>query len=150
MPGPSRSRLAGRFFPAPSGAGEDDRSGSVGSLDPERDDSFASVLSLIREFHDMEEPAGIVPNCCKTSLSPVYGLQSESSLALHLPTSPLLESLLEDVNSALAKFVEDETVHGFIPIPSRRQRRYYRTSPLFSWSVLDPSRLGLDYARACE
>ena len=36
MPGPSRSRLAGRFSPAPSGAVEDDRSGSVGSLDPER------------------------------------------------------------------------------------------------------------------
>ena len=47
MPNPSRSRLAGRFSPAPSGAGEDDWSGSVGSLDPERDDSFASVLSLI-------------------------------------------------------------------------------------------------------
>ena len=66
----------------------------------------------------MEEPAGIAPNSCKTSLSPVYGLQSESPAALHLPTSPLLESLLEDVNSALAKFVEDQIVHGFIPIPS--------------------------------
>ena len=76
----------------------------------------------------MEEPAGVAPNCCKTSLAPVYGLQSESSPALHLPTSPLLESLIEDVNSALAKFVEDQTVHGFIPIPSRWQRRYYRTS----------------------
>ena len=77
MPGPSRSRLAGRFSPTPSGTGEDDPSGSVGSLDPERDDSFASVLSLIREFHDMEEPAGIAPNRCKASLALVYGLQSE-------------------------------------------------------------------------
>ena len=128
MPGPSRSRFAGRFSPAPSGAGEDDRSGSVGSLDPERDDSFAPVLSLIRESHNMEEPASIAPNRCKTSLAPVYGLQSESSPALHLPTSSLLESLLEDVNSALAKFVEDQTVHGFIPIPSHRHRRYFRTS----------------------
>ena len=91
-------RLAGRFSPAPSGAGEDDRSGSVGSLDLERDDSFASVLSLIREFHNMEEPAGVAPNRCETSLAPVYGLQSESSPALHLPTSPLLESLIEDVH----------------------------------------------------
>ena len=128
MPGPSCSRLAGRFCPAPLGADEDDRSGSVGSLDPERDDSFASVLSLIREFHDMEEPAGIAPNRCKTFLAPVYGLQSESSPALHLPTSPLLESLLEDVNSALAKFVEDQTVHGFFPIKSLRHRMYHRTS----------------------
>ena len=47
MPDPSRSRLAGRSSPASSGAGEDDRSGSVGSLDPEQDDSFASVLSFI-------------------------------------------------------------------------------------------------------
>ena len=130
-PGPSCPRLAGRFSPAPLGAGEDDRSGSVGSLDPERDDSFASVLSLIREFHGMEEPAGIAPNRCKTSLAPVYGLQSESSPALHLPTSPLLESLVEGVNSALAKFVEDQTVHGFIPIPSRRH--LVRTRSLQAW-----------------
>ena len=115
---PSRSRLAGRSSPAPSGAGEDDRSGSVGSLDPERDELFASVLSLIREFHYIEEPAGVAPNRCKTSLAPVYGLQLESSPALHLLTSPLLEALIEDVNSALAKFVEDQSVHGFIPFPS--------------------------------
>ena len=131
VPGLSRSRLAGRFYPASLSAGEDDRSGSVLSLDPERDDSFASVLSLIREFHNMEEPAGVAPNRCKTSLAPVYGLQSESSLALHLLTSPLLESLIEDVNSALAKIVENQTVHGFIPIPRRRHRRYYRTTSSF-------------------
>ena len=83
--------------------------------------SFESLTTL-------EEPAGIAPNRCKTSLAPVYSIQSESSPALHLPTSPLLESLLEDVDSALAKFVEDQTVHGFILIPSRRHRRYYRTS----------------------
>ena len=48
MPSPSRSRLAGRSSPTPSGAGEDDQSGSVSSLNPEGDNSFASVLSLIR------------------------------------------------------------------------------------------------------
>ena len=42
-----------------------------------------------------------------------------------------MEALIEDVNSALAKFVENRTVHGFIPIPSRRHRRYYRTSSSF-------------------
>ena len=63
--------------------------------------------------------------------SPIYGLQSESSPALHLPLSPLLGSLLEDTNLALAKFVEDQTVHGFLPVPSRRDRRYYRTSSSF-------------------
>ena len=35
----------------------------------------------------MEEPASVAPNRCKTSLAPIYGLQSESSLALYLPLS---------------------------------------------------------------
>ena len=76
----------------------------------------------------MEEPAVVAPNQCKTSLALVYGLQSESSPALHLPLSPLLRSLLEDTNLALSKFVEDQTVHGFLPILGRRHRKYYRTS----------------------
>ena len=28
----------------------------------------------------------------------------------------------------LVKFMEDQTVHGFLPVPGRRQRRYYGTS----------------------
>ena len=55
-------------------------------------------------------------------------LQLESSPALHLPTSPLLRFLHEDTNSALSKFVEDQTVHGFLTVPGRRHQRYYRTS----------------------
>ena len=61
-------------------------------------------------------------------LALIYVLQSESSPSLHLPLSLLLRSLLEDTNLALSKFVEDQTVHGFLPVPSRRHRRYYRTS----------------------
>ena len=76
----------------------------------------------------MEEPASVAPNRCKTSLSQIYGLQSEPSLALHLPLSSLLWSLLEDTNLALPKFMEDQTVHGFLPVPGRRHRRYYRTA----------------------
>ena len=76
----------------------------------------------------MEEPASVALNRCKTSFAPVYGLQSELSPALHLPLSPLLGSLLEDTNSALSKFVEDQTVLGFLPIPGRWQRKYYRTT----------------------
>ena len=34
-----------------------------------------------------------------------------------------------DINSDLSKFMEDQTVHGFLPVPGRRQRRYYVTSP---------------------
>ena len=76
----------------------------------------------------MEEPASVAPNRCKTSLAPIYGLQSEPSPALHLPLSPLLRSLLEDTNLALSKFMEDQTVHGFFLVPNRRHRRYCRTS----------------------
>ena len=65
---------------------------------------------------------------CKTSLASIYGLMSEISPAFSLPASPLLRSLLDDINLALAKFLEDQTMHGFLPAPGRRQRRYYRTS----------------------
>ena len=123
----SRSGFHGQSSPTPSGAAEDDRDSVSGSVDLDRDDSFRAVLRLIREFHSLEEPASVAPNRCKTSLAPIYGLQSESSPALHLLLSPLLGSLLEDTNLALAKFVEDWTVHGFFLVPGRRHRRYYRT-----------------------
>ena len=129
-PGAARSRLefAGLSSPAPSSAAEDDGASTSNSLDLDWDDSFRAVLRLIREFHSMEVPASVAPNRCKTFVTPVYGLQSESSPAFHLPLSPLLGSLLEDTNSALSKFVENQTVHGFLPIPDRRQQKYYRTS----------------------
>ena len=76
----------------------------------------------------MEEPAGIPSAECKTSLASIYGLMSESSPAFHLSTSPLMRSLLDDTNLALSKCLEDQTVHGFLPVPGRRHRRYYRTS----------------------
>ena len=49
-------------------------------------------------------------------------------MALHLPTPLLLRSLFEGTNSVLAKFVEDQIIHGFLSVPGRRHRRYYRTS----------------------
>ena len=140
----SRSGFDGRSSPAPSGAAEDDHASANDLLDLDRDDSFRAVLRLIREFHSMEEPTSVAPNRCKTSLAPVYGLQSESSPALHLPLSPLLGSLLEDTNSALSKFVEDQTIHGFLPISGRRHWKYYRTSSS-SWSVYAPARIGLHH-----
>ena len=126
--GPSLSEYVGCSSHAPSGAGDDVRCSAFDSLDFDRDDSFRYVLRLIWEFHSLEEPASVAPNRCETSLVPVYGLQSESSPVLHLPLSPLLRSLLEDTNSALAKFVEVQTVHDFLPIPGRRHQIYYRTS----------------------
>ena len=67
-----------------------------------------SVLGLIRSFHGMEEPAGVPSARCKTSLASAYGLMSEVSPAFTLPASPLVRSLLDDTNLALAKFLEDQ------------------------------------------
>ena len=119
---------ADRQSPSPSGVADDDRSSAFDTVDFDRDDSFRSVLALIRNFHAMEETAGIPSARCKTSLALIYGLRSETSPVFHLPVSPLVRSLLDDTNLALSKFLEDQTVHGFLPVPGRRHRRYYRTS----------------------
>ena len=117
-----------RRLPGPSGVAEDDRSTTFESVDFARDDSFRAVLGLIREFHDMAEPATVPGARCKTSLASAYGLAADSYPAFSLPLSPLLSTLLMDINSDLSKFMEDQTVHGFLPVPGRRQRRYYSTS----------------------
>ena len=124
---PDRSG-ARRRSPGPSGTADDDRSSTFESVDFARDDSFRAVLGLIREFHDMAEPATVSAARCKTSLASAYGLASETSPAFTLPVSPLLSTLLLDINSDLSKFLEDQTVHGFLPVPGRRHRRYYGTS----------------------
>ena len=118
----------GRRSPSPFGVADDDRSSAFATVDFDRDDSFRSVLGLIRSFHNMEESAGIPSAQCKTSLASIYGLMSETSPAFHLPTSPLMRSLLDNTNLALSKFLEDQTVHGFLPVPGRHHQRYYRTS----------------------
>ena len=118
-----------RRSPGPSGVAEDDRSTTFESVDFARDDSFRAVLGLIREFHDMAEPASVPGARCKTSLASAYGLAADSYPSFSLPLSPLLSTLLMDINSDLSKFMEDQTVHGFLPVPGRRQRRYYGTSP---------------------
>ena len=112
-----------RRSPGPSGVAEDDRSTTFESVDFARDDSFRAVLGLIREFHDMAEPATVPGARCKTSLASAYGLAADSYPSFSLPLSPLLSTLLMDINSDLSKFMEDQTV------PGRRQRRYYGTSP---------------------
>ena len=119
---------ARRRSPGPSGVADDDRSSTFESVDFARDDSFRAVLGLIREFHDMAEPATVPGARCKTSLASAYGLAADSSPAFTLPLSPLLSTLLLDINSDLSKFMEDQTVHGFLPVPGRRQRRYYGPS----------------------
>ena len=124
---PDRSG-ARRRSPGPAGPADDDRSSTFESVDFARDDSFRAVLGLIREFHDMAEPATVPAARCKTSLASAYGLASETSPAFTLPVSPLLSTLLLDINADSSKFLEDQTVHGFLPVPGRRHRRYYGTS----------------------
>ena len=124
----SRVGLDGRLSPPPLGEATDDHSSTLDALDIDWDDSFRSVLAHIRNFHSMEEPASVPSARGKTSLALIYGVMSETSPTFHLPTSPLLWSLLDDVNLALSKFLEEQTVHGFLPVPSRRYRRCYRTS----------------------
>ena len=139
---------AGRRSPAPSGAADDDWSSAFESVDFDRDDSFRSVLGLIRSFHGMEEPAGVPSARCKTSLASTYGLMSEVSPAFTLPASPLVRSLLDDTNLALAKFLEGQTVHGFLPVPGRRHRKVLPYLLFFfSWAVFSPTWLYLDHTR---
>ena len=117
-----------RRSPGPSGVADDDHSTTFESVDFARDDSFRAVLALIREFHDMAEPATVPGARCKISLASAYGLAADSYPAFSLPLSPLLSTLLVNINSDLSKFMEDQTVHGFLPVPGRRQQRYYGTS----------------------
>ena len=53
------SGFGGRLSPPPSGEADDDCSSALDALDIDRDDSFRSVLALIRNFHSMEEPVGV-------------------------------------------------------------------------------------------
>ena len=77
--GRSHSELHGHSSPAPSGAAEEDCDSVSGLVDLDRDGLFRSVLHLIEELDS------VAPNQCKTSLAPIYGRQSESYPARHLP-----------------------------------------------------------------
>ena len=137
---------ASRRSPGPSGAADDDRSTTFESVDFAWDDSFRAVLGLIREFHDMAEPAGVPAARCKTSLASAYGLMSETSLAFTLPASPLLSTLLADINLALSKFLGGPDrarvfTHAWSPSSSVLQHLLF----LFSWAVYRPSWCDLNY-----
>ena len=69
---------------------DDDRSTTFESVDFARDDSFWAVLALIREFHDMAEPATVPGARCKTSLASAYGLAADSYPAFRCRLSPLI------------------------------------------------------------
>ena len=54
-----RTGFGGQLSSSPPGEADDDCSSSLDALDIDWDDSFRSVLALIRNFHSMEEPAGV-------------------------------------------------------------------------------------------
>ena len=98
------------------------------------DYSFSAVIDMIRNFHDIERPSAAAPARTATAFDQMRGLQSDRAPAFHLPMSPLLGGLIGDVNSTLARLIEEQT-NGFIPFPMERHRRFYRTA---SASLLAP------------
>ena len=94
----------------------------------------------------MAKPATVPGAHCKTSLASAYGLAADSYPAFSLPLSPLLSTLLIDINSDLSKFMEDQTVHGFLPrarSPTTEVLRHLHL--LFSWTLHGPAWLDLHY-----
>ena len=106
---------------------DNDRAESLASAEDEPDYSFAAVIDMIRMFHDIEKPAIATPARTATAFDQMRGLQGDRAPVFHLPTSPLLGGLIDDVNSTLARLIEDQT-SGFIPFPMKRHRRFYRTA----------------------
>ena len=82
---------------------------------------------MIRTFHNIERPATVPPLRTATDFDQMRGLQNDPAPVLHLPTSPLLGGLIDDVNATLARLIEEQS-KGFIPFPMKRHRRFYRTA----------------------
>ena len=113
---PDRSG-ARRRSPGPSGVAEDDHSSTFESVDFARDDSFRAVLGLIREFHDMAEPATVPAARCKTSLASAYGLASDSSPAFTLPVSPCYRHSCSTSTRTCPSFWRTRPCTGSCPCP---------------------------------
>ena len=126
-PRPSTSRDQTYAWPPAPRDFDNDRAESLASTEDEPDYSFAAVIDMIRTFHNIEIPATATPACTATTFNQMRGLQSDRAPVSHLPTCPLHGGLIDDVNSTLAKLVEDQT-SGFIPFPMKRHRRFYRTA----------------------
>ena len=107
-------------------------------MEEERDDSFTSVIDLIRRYHNLEKPAGVTHARGLATLAQTLSLPGPA-----LAPSCLMEALVDKVNSTFDKFVKEQTPNAFILWPMKRQRRYYRTSkPLFAGPYAVPPGLG--------
>ena len=108
---------------------DNDRAESLATTEDEPDYSFAAVINTVRTFHNIEKLATATLARTATAFDQMKGLQGNRTPVFHLPTSPLLGGLIDDVNSTLARLVEDQT-SGFIPFPMKQHRRFYRTAAL--------------------
>ena len=114
---------------------------SLVSTKDEPDYSFSAVIDMIRNFHDIKRPTAATSARTATAFDQMRGLQSDRAPAFHLPTSPLLGGLINDVNSTLARLIEEQT-NGFIPFSMKRHRRFYHTaSPSLSAPYVVPPSL---------
>ena len=149
---PSMSDKEASFWPSSPRDQEGERPESLSSVEEERDDSFTSIIDLIRRYHNLEKPAGVTPSRGLTTLAQTLDLQAEASPALHLPPSRLVEALVDKVNSTLDRFIEEQTPNAFMLWPMKRQQRYYRTSkPLFAGPyAVPPGLVSLTLDKASE
>ena len=119
---------------------DNDRAESITSNEDEPDFSFSAVVDMIRNFQDIERPTATIPARTETAFDQMRGLQSDRAPAFHLPTSPLLGGLIDDVNSALTQLIEEQS-NGCLPFPMKRHRRFYRmaSTSLSAPYVVPPS-----------
>ena len=137
---------ARRRSPGPSGVSDDDRSTTFESVDFARDDSFRAVLGLIREFHDMAEPATVPGARCKTSLASAYGLAADSYPAFSLPLSPLIIDSPDRHQLGLVQVhggPDCARVSSRARSPAAEVLRHLHL--LFSWALLSPTWHDLHY-----
>ena len=126
-PRPSTSRDQTYAWPPSPRDFDNDRAESLASAEEEPDDSFTAVIDMVRAFHNIERPATAAPSHTATAFNQKRGLQNDPVPVLHLPTSPLLRGLIDDVNATLARLIEEQS-NGFIPFPMKRHRWFYRTA----------------------
>ena len=140
-PQPSTTRDQTYAWPPTPRDFDNDRTESLASTEDEPDYSFSTVIDMIRNFRDIKRPTAATPARTATAFDQMSGLQSDRAPAFHLPTSPLLGGLIDDVNSTLTRLIEEQT-NGFIPFPMKRHRQFYRTaSPSLSAPYVVPPSL---------
>ena len=121
-PEPSTSRDQSYAWPPAPRDFDPDHAESVASNEDEPDFSFAAVVDMIRNYHDIDRPT----TRTTTVFDQTRGVQSDRGPAFNLPTSPLLGGLIDNANSAMARLTREQS-NGFLPFPMKRHWWFYRT-----------------------